>query len=98
TQMEQVIAQIVIASREQALGVGQCSSAAGQVDKVTQSNAASAEETASAAEELNKYDKSLADSVVSLVAFIGGNPESFGVIPIAKPETKPTTPQPRARA
>jgi len=46
SQMEQVIAQIVIASREQALGVGQCSSAAGQVDKVTQSNAASAEQTA----------------------------------------------------
>ena len=90
SQMEQVIAQIVIASREQALGVGQCSSAAGQVDKVTQSNAASAEQTASAAEELNKYAKSLADSVVSLVDFIGGNPESFGVTPVAKEEVKPT--------
>jgi hypothetical protein len=78
-QMEQVIAQIVIASREQALGVGQCSSAAGQVDKITQSNAASAQETASAADELNRYAKSLADSVVSLVNFIGGTPESFGV-------------------
>jgi methyl-accepting chemotaxis protein len=90
SQMEQVIAQIVVASREQALGVGQCSSAAGQVDKVTQSNAASAEQTASAAEELNKYAKSLADSVASLVNFIGGKPESFGLTPVAKEEGKPT--------
>lgn len=92
TQMEQVIAQIVIASREQALGVGQCSSAAGQVDKITQSNAASAQETATAAEELNKYAKSLADSVVNLVGFIGGNPESFGVGTVKpQPEENPKT-------
>jgi hypothetical protein len=97
TQMEQVIAQIVVASREQALGVGQCSSAAGQVDKVTQSNAAIAEETASAAEELNKYAKSLADSVVSLVSFIGGKPECFGVTPAAKEEPKPMAHQPHKK-
>jgi methyl-accepting chemotaxis protein len=90
TQMEQVIAQIVIASREQALGVGQCSSAAGQVDKITQSNAASAQQTASAAVQLNKYAKSLADSVVGLVDFIGGSPESFGVNRVKE--------QPRAQA
>jgi hypothetical protein len=84
SQMEQVIAQIVIASREQALGVGQCSSAAGQVDKITQSNAACAQETASSAEELNKYAKTLADAVVGLVEFIGGKPEEFGVKIAAK--------------
>jgi|GEM_PF-1532659 len=71
SQMDHVIAQIAVACKEQALGVGQCSSAAGQVDKVTQSNAASAEQTASAAEELNKYAKSLAESVQGLVEFIG---------------------------
>jgi len=95
-QMEQVIAQIVIASREQALGVGQCSSAAGQVDKITQSNAASAQQTASAAEELNKYAKSLADSVVHLVTFIGGNPESFGVFS-TKPDQAPPAKGPAAK-
>jgi methyl-accepting chemotaxis protein len=79
-QMEQVIAQIVIASREQALGVGQCSSAAGQVDKITQSNAASAQQTASAAVELNRYAKTLADSVANLVNFIGSDPKSLGVV------------------
>ena len=87
-EMENVIAQIVVASREQALGVGQCSSAAGQVDKITQANAASAEETASAAEELNKYAKSLADSVVGLVEFIGGQTDTF----IANASPKPTPP------
>jgi len=99
TQMEQVIAQIVIASREQALGVGQCSSAAGQVDKITQSNAASAQETASAAEKLNKFAKTLADSVVSLVDFIGGNPESFGVGPTVKEtNAEPQAPKKLARS
>jgi hypothetical protein len=74
TQMDQVIAQIAVACREQALGVGQCSSAAGQVDKVTQSNAANAEQTASAAEELNKYARSLAQAVEGLVSIVGGTP------------------------
>ncbi len=74
SQIDHVIGQIALACREQALGVGQCSSAAGQVDKVTQSNAASAEQTASAAEELNKYAKSLNDSVQGLIEFIGAAP------------------------
>lgn len=91
TQMEQVIAQIVIASREQALGVGQCSSAAGQVDKITQTNAAAAQQTASAAEELNRYAKSLADSVVGLVSFIGGKPESF--VTVETPKQTPPAPK-----
>jgi methyl-accepting chemotaxis protein len=71
SQMDQVIAQIAVACKEQALGVGQCSAAAGQVDKITQSNAANAEQTASAAEELNKYARSLAESVQGLVEFVG---------------------------
>src|SRR5205085_10564284 len=91
-QMEQVIAQIVIASREQALGVGQCSSAAGQVDKITQSNAASAQQTASAAEELNQYAKSLADSVEGLVAFIGDKPDKKETV--ENPSSKQTSLRP----
>lgn len=89
TQMEQVIAQIAVACREQALGVGQCSSAAGQVDKITQSNAASAQETAGAAEELNRYAKSLARSVEGLVSFIGGKPEEKPAPPAELPPEEP---------
>lgn len=80
TQIDQVIAQIALACREQELGVGQCSSSATQVDKITQSNAASAEQTAGAAEELNQYANSLNESVHDLSQFIGGThhfPDSF---------------------
>lgn len=96
-QMEQVIAQIVIASREQALGVGQCSSAAGQVDKITQTNAGAAQQTASAAEELNHYAKSLADSVVALVNVIGGKPESLVSATLPQPQSSAKKPKTRPR-
>jgi methyl-accepting chemotaxis protein len=48
-----LVAEIAAASREQSQGIAQVSSAVAQLDKVTQQNAANAEESASAAEELN---------------------------------------------
>jgi methyl-accepting chemotaxis protein len=50
--LDEVIAEISAASKEQSQGVGEVNMAVGQMDKVTQSNAANAEETASAAQEL----------------------------------------------
>ncbi len=47
-----LVAEIAAAAQEQSRGLEQVSAAAGQMDKVTQSNAANAEESASAAEEL----------------------------------------------
>ncbi len=52
TALDQVIAEIAAASKEQSQGVGEVNMAVSQMDKVTQSNAANAEETASAAQEL----------------------------------------------
>lgn len=52
-QVDELVAQIAAASREQSSGISQVSHAVAEVDKVTQANAASAEESSSAAEELN---------------------------------------------
>jgi hypothetical protein len=46
------------------------------MDKVTQSNAAGAEESASAAEELNAQAESLKEAVASLQQLVGGSANS----------------------
>jgi methyl-accepting chemotaxis protein len=51
-QVDELAAEVANASGEQSRGITQINTAVGQVDKVTQSNAASAEESAAAAEEL----------------------------------------------
>ncbi|MFA5384373.1 MAG: methyl-accepting chemotaxis protein [Eubacteriales bacterium] len=53
TKITDVIGELASASKEQALGIDQVSEAFGQVDKVTQQNMASAQEMASASEELS---------------------------------------------
>ena len=51
--VDELVAEIAAASKEQSQGVEQVNGAIAQLDKVTQQNAANAEESASAAEELN---------------------------------------------
>jgi len=70
-QVDELIAGIATASSEQSQGIGQVNTAVTQMDKVTQSNAASAEESASAAEELNAQAASLKDSVNQLQRLMG---------------------------
>jgi methyl-accepting chemotaxis protein len=61
-----LIAEIAQASSEQSQGIGQVNGAISQMDKITQSNAANAEETAAASEELNAQALSMQDSVSDL--------------------------------
>ena len=70
--LAQLIGEVSAASDEQSKGIGQITSAVEQMDKVTQSNAASAEESASASEELYAQAKELGDMVVSLIAVVSG--------------------------
>jgi len=70
-QVDQYVGEIATASKEQANGVDQVNIAVTQMDKVTQSNAANAEETASAAEELNAQAKSVQDAVIELERLVG---------------------------
>jgi len=72
-QVDELVTEVAGASREQTDGITQINSAVGQMDKVTQSNAASAEETAAAAEELNGQAEIMKQSVEELLALVGGN-------------------------
>ncbi len=64
--------EISIACQEQAQGVQEITKAMSQLDQVTQSNAATSEETASAAEELSAQSDSLRSVVEVLVHTIRG--------------------------
>jgi len=71
--VDELIAEIAIASNEQNQGIGQINIAVNQMDKVTQSNAANAEQTAAAAEQLNAQSATLKDAVGELQRLVGGN-------------------------
>ena len=70
-QMESIVTEIANASSEQNRGIEQINTAVGEMDKVTQANAGSAEETASASEELSAQAAELNHSVNQLIALIG---------------------------
>ncbi|MBN2211766.1 MAG: methyl-accepting chemotaxis protein [Sedimentisphaerales bacterium] len=67
-----LVAEIAAASQEQAQGISQVNTAMGQMDQVTQRNAANAEESAGAAEELSSQSKQLHCIVDELAMLIGG--------------------------
>ena len=60
-------------SDEQARGIEQVSTAVAEMDKVTQQNAANAEESASSSEEMYSQAEELKEMVVKLVSLVGGN-------------------------
>jgi len=70
--VDEIVAEIATASHEQNQGIGQINTAVSQMDKVTQSNAGNAEETAAAAEELNAQSVTLKESVTHLRQLVGG--------------------------
>ena len=67
-----LVSEIAAASSEQAQGIDQVNIAVAQMDKVTQQNAANAEESASASEELSSQAESMNDIVGELVRLVGG--------------------------
>ena len=69
-----LVAEVSAASEEQSQGIDQINTAVAEMDKVTQSNAANAEESASASEELSAQARELNDMVSVLVGIVdGGN-------------------------
>jgi len=72
-EVDQLIAEVNTASREQSQGVDQINSAVSQMDKVVQSSASSAEETAAAAEELSAQAQLMREGVVELLNLVGGS-------------------------
>jgi methyl-accepting chemotaxis protein len=65
-EVDGIVAGIATASVEQSQGISQINTAVTQMDKVTQSNAATAEETASASEELSSQAQALKEELTQL--------------------------------
>jgi methyl-accepting chemotaxis protein len=70
-QVDELATEVASASREQTQGIIQINAAVGQMDQVTQKNAASAEESAAAAEELNSQATIMKQSVAELLQLAG---------------------------
>ncbi len=69
--VDELAAEVASASREQSQGITQINAAVGEMDKITQRNAASAEESAAAAEELNNQATGLKAAVAELLTLVG---------------------------
>ncbi len=88
--VDELVAEIATASHEQNQGIGQINSAVSEMDRVTQTNAAGAEETAAAAEELNAQAAALRDSVDDLRQLVDGERRAAGSIS-GRPPAPPTS-------
>ena len=96
--LHRLIGQVSAASKEQAQGLDQINSATAQMDKVTQSNASSAEETAAASEQLSAQARAIAEMVGALIGIVRGAAGSMaGASGLRKPvaakaEERPASP------
>lgn len=107
---DELIAEIAQASNEQSQGLGQVVTSVSQMDQVTQANAASAEESAAAAQELQAQSHMMDSTVHELHKLVEGarqeQPTSPGPVATsahAKPHSAPTAkapsrPAPAAKA
>lgn len=70
--MTKLMEDVTNASAEQAQGISEITTSVTQIDHLTQSNAANAEETASASEELSAQAKELNELVETLIRILNG--------------------------
>jgi methyl-accepting chemotaxis protein len=70
-QVDELVADVALASDEQSRGVQQITSAVAEMDRSVQTNAATSEETASAASELSAQAAALNEAVVALTTLVG---------------------------
>ena len=68
----ELVGEIAAASKEQSQGIEQVNIAVTEMDKITQQNAANAEESASASEEMNAQAEHMKSMVDELMAMVGG--------------------------
>lgn len=90
--LDLLVAEIATASNEQSQGIGQVTTAVAQMDKVTQSSAASSEESAAAAEELSAQSLTLKDAVATLQHLVDGNGRPSKVTSAKAPAVVRTAP------
>ncbi len=87
--LDGLVSEIAAAAGEQNQGISLVNNAITQMDKVTQGNAASAEETASASEQLNAQAASLKETVEALQEFVGGSSRDSHRAESPRPESTP---------
>jgi methyl-accepting chemotaxis protein/methyl-accepting chemotaxis protein-2 (aspartate sensor receptor) len=66
-----LIGEISISAKEQSEGMNQIAMAMGEIDQITQQNAATSEESAASAEELNAQAVSMKETVNTIAAMVG---------------------------
>ncbi len=69
----ELVGEIAAASAEQAQGIEQVNRASGELDQVTQQNAANAEESSAASEQLSSQSQAMRELALELVAIVGGS-------------------------
>lgn len=69
-EVDELVAEVASSAHEQTQGIKQINAAVGQMDRVTQDNAANAEESAAAAEELNGQAQAMKQSVTQLLQLV----------------------------
>ncbi len=67
-----VVGEIAAASQEQSMGIDQINTAIAEMDKMTQQNAASAEESAGASQELKNQANRMRQIIAQLITLVGG--------------------------
>ena len=92
--VDELSAEVCTASREQSQGLELLTKSVGSMDSLTQDNAASSEETASAATELSSQAQALRDTARSLLLFVDGGAMERG--PREAAEETPAWPSPTA--
>ena len=91
-----LVAEISTAAKEQSQGIQQVGTAMTQLDKVTQGNATNAQQSASAAEQLNSQAHTMQDTVAYLRSLVTGNTHSTGFGGGRAPQMRSTLQRPEA--
>jgi methyl-accepting chemotaxis protein len=84
-----LVGEISAASVEQAQGIDQVNTAISQMDKVTQQNAANAEESASASQELSRQTEQMKEIIWDLIGLIKGRSAIGQTERTTSPSTRP---------
>ena len=94
--VDSLVAEISTAAKEQSQGIQQVGTAMTQLDKVTQGNATNAQQSASAAEQLNSQAHTMQDTVAYLRSLVTGNTQQTRFGGGRAPQRRSTLQRPEA--
>jgi methyl-accepting chemotaxis protein len=96
SKVAQLVSEVAEASKEQSQGINQITTAMTQMDKVTQTNAASAEESASAASQLSLQAGNLMNAIDDFTALVHGAQGKGAAKPVRRSQAPMTRTSPAA--